>query len=186
MGREPPEWQQWMQAAQAGDRRCYAMLLRALLPVLRRVVRASWPGASAADLDDAVQDTLVAFHAARSLYDPARLVLPFALGILRYRGADVMRRRRRTSSNETAIDDAGATCQPVATDTLPDASMDNATVRDAIARLPPQQRQALEMLKLEGFSLREASVATGVSVTALKVATHRAVRSLRVLLGGSG
>ena len=53
-----------------------------------------------------------------------------------------------------------------------------------MADLPPGQRQAFELLKMQGLSLNEAAAATGLSVTALKVATHRAVLALRRRLGG--
>jgi len=185
VGREPPAWQLWMQAAQQGDRERYAMLLHAVIPILGRAARSNWPRAPAADIEDAVQETLLAFHAARHMYDPARPVLPFLLGILRFRGADVIRRRRRVAVNEAAIEDMGETFEPIATDISADDAVDGATLRDAITRLPPQQRQALEIMKLQGMSLREASAATGISVVALKVATHRAIQSLRKLLGGS-
>ena len=49
----------------------------------------------------------------------------------------------------------------------------------AIDKLPPDQRDAIRMLKLKEMSLKEASRASGRSVTALKVATHRAIKNLR-------
>jgi len=45
--------------------------------------------------------------------------------------------------------------------------------------LPPGQRQAVELLKLRELSLKEASALTGLSIGALKLATHRAMVSLR-------
>jgi RNA polymerase sigma-70 factor (ECF subfamily) len=61
-------------------------------------------------------------------------------------------------------------------------------LRSAIAALPVGQRQAIEMLRLEELSLKEASAMSGQSETALKVAVHRAVKRLRALLqaGWSG
>ena len=53
-----------------------------------------------------------------------------------------------------------------------------------IDKLPPDQRDAIKMLKREEMSLKEASRATGRSVAALKVATHRAIKNLRKLLKG--
>jgi RNA polymerase sigma-70 factor (ECF subfamily) len=38
------------------------------------------------------------------------------------------------------------------------------------------------MLKLNEMSLKEAAVASGRSIPALKVATHRAIKSLRRML----
>jgi len=52
-------------------------------------------------------------------------------------------------------------------------------VRRWVAKLPPGQRQAVEMLKLKEMSLAEAAAQSGQSITALKVATHRALANLR-------
>ena len=54
----------------------------------------------------------------------------------------------------------------------------------AIEKLPPDQREAIKMLKLKEMSLKEASQASGRSISALKVATHRAIKNLRRLLKG--
>jgi RNA polymerase sigma-70 factor (ECF subfamily) len=42
------------------------------------------------------------------------------------------------------------------------------------------------MLKLEEMSLKEAAAASGMSVAALKVATHRGLKSLRKVFGRQG
>ncbi len=55
---------------------------------------------------------------------------------------------------------------------------------EAIERLPPEQRDAVKMLKLNEMSLKEAATVSGRSIAALKVATHRAIRNLRQLLKG--
>ena len=53
----------------------------------------------------------------------------------------------------------------------------------AIDNLPPTQRQAIRLLKLKEMSLKEAATASGMSVASLKVATHRALKNLRKMLG---
>jgi RNA polymerase sigma-70 factor (ECF subfamily) len=55
-------------------------------------------------------------------------------------------------------------------------------LRIAMQTLTPGQRQAFEMVKLKEMTLKEASAATGLSVAALKVATHRAIMALRKAL----
>jgi RNA polymerase sigma-70 factor (ECF subfamily) len=52
----------------------------------------------------------------------------------------------------------------------------------AIERLPVKQRLAVRLLKLRELSLNEAAVESGMSVPALKVATHRAMKALRMAL----
>jgi RNA polymerase sigma-70 factor, ECF subfamily len=55
----------------------------------------------------------------------------------------------------------------------------------AVRALPAGQRQAIELLKLQGYSLREVAAATGMTMGALKVATQREMAALRKALGGS-
>lgn len=184
MDNEPPIWREWMRAAQGGDRQSYAHLLRAVIPPLSRAARARWPRASAVDIEDVVQETLMALHAARHLYDPARPVLPFLLGILRFRGTDVIRRRQRTVANEISASDSEETFVTIPTNPGQEVAANDTKLREAIARLPRQQRQALELMKLQELSLQEASSVTGMTVAALKVATHRAIQTLRRRLGG--
>ena len=45
--------------------------------------------------------------------------------------------------------------------------MDGATLKKAIAALPPGRRQAIELLKQKEMSLKEASATTGMSIAAL-------------------
>jgi RNA polymerase sigma-70 factor (ECF subfamily) len=59
---------------------------------------------------------------------------------------------------------------------------DEVALTQAIERLPPDQRQTIRMLKLNEMSLKEAAAASGRSIPALKVATHRAIKSLRRML----
>ena len=54
---------------------------------------------------------------------------------------------------------------------------------DLLRSLPPRQREALEALKLRELTLAEAAAESGQSVGALKVNAHRALKTLRRLLG---
>ena len=58
-------------------------------------------------------------------------------------------------------------------------STDTLALREAMCALPPGQREAIELIKLRGLSIKEAAAATGSTVGALKVATHRAVGDSR-------
>ena len=61
---------------------------------------------------------------------------------------------------------------------------DALSLREAISRLPPGQREAVEQMGLQERSLAEASAATGRSPGALKVNLHRALKALRGRLRG--
>ena len=81
----------------------------------------------------------------------------------------------------------------VAVETYPETSGEDETnrgdgygdaeaLRQAVKSLPEGQRVAIELLKLRELSLKEAASVSGMSVAALKVATHRATRALRLAL----
>lgn len=172
-------WAEGMAAAQAGDRAAYERLLAELLPVVRRIVAGRWRRPDGGE--DVVQDILLALHAARHTYDPARPFLPWLVAIARHRLADAARRHGRHRGREVDIDRIPETFLAMPANTFDEG--DARMVRRAVAGLPAGQRRAVELVKLGEMSLAEASAATGMSVGALKVAVHRAVKSLRTVLG---
>lgn len=172
-----------MRAAQDGDADAYRALLLALTPRLRRVIRARRSFLAVEDVEDLIQDVLLSVHAVRHTYDPARPFFPWLLAIVRNRLADAARRYSRQQGHELAVADLDVTFADLASNT-PDAGIgDEGALAEAIRQLPDGQRQAVELLKLQEMSLKEAAVHTGSSVGALKVATHRAMTSLRRALG---
>jgi RNA polymerase sigma-70 factor (ECF subfamily) len=55
-------------------------------------------------------------------------------------------------------------------------------LRKAITGLPPGQREAVELLRLQELTLKEASAKSGQLPSALKVALHRALKRLRLMV----
>jgi RNA polymerase sigma-70 factor (ECF subfamily) len=175
-------WGQLMAAAQDGDKRAYERLLRECVPFLRGVVRRRLRGD--ADVEDAVQDTLLTIHQIRATYDPTRPIRPWLAAIAERRALDRARATGRRGARETELDDVLSETLPGSLTNEGEARLAARDIRAAVAELPAGQRQAIELLKLQELSLAEASAQTGSSVTALKVATHRAIGALRRRLGG--
>lgn len=182
MHQDDSKWASLMIAAQNGDQNSYARLLCDLTPLLRRLARNGWPQGSDADIEDVVQETLLTIHQTRHTYDPNRPFFPWLLTLLRRRIVDGVRRRSRTNQHETVIDALDVTFIDSPTNTECELLVDSEALRAAINRLTPGQRQAIELLKQKEMPLKEASAMTGLSIAALKVATHRALRRLRTLL----
>jgi RNA polymerase sigma-70 factor (ECF subfamily) len=179
MAEENPDWRTWLAAAQNGDARAYARLLQEAMPWLRRRARARWPQSSTADIEDMVQETLLALHQSRHLYDPSRPVAPFLFGILKFRGAEIRRRRQRHAGRETAIDDLPVTSAALATNDTQDRDVDTRSMMTALRGLGERDQLVLNLLKVRQLSLREAAAQTGMSVVVLKVATFRAMQRLK-------
>jgi len=188
---EPPQdarrsdaqrWAVLMGQAQDGDARAYQRLLTEITPYLRSIALRTLGGSS--EVEDAVQDILLIVHRIRHTFERDRPFTPWLSTIAQRRLTDHLRRRAHRLRYELP---------PL--DELPDAASDGAdpdeqvarsqhsgNVRDAVSRLAPRQREAVELLKLQELSLEEASQRSGQSVSALKVACHRALHSLRGVL----
>jgi RNA polymerase sigma-70 factor (ECF subfamily) len=171
-----------MARAQRGDSHAYVTLLRAITPRIRRLVRSRRRFLNEADVEDVVQEVLLSVHAVRATYDPARPLMPWLSAIVLHRLADTARRHVRQVSREIGVDDLDVTFQIPAANSREGTFGDPEALTQAIHALPPGQRQAVELLKLRELSLKEASAVTGMSIGALKVATHRALASLRRVL----
>jgi RNA polymerase sigma factor (sigma-70 family) len=172
-----------MQAAQAGDADAYVQLLKEITPRIRQMVRQRRRFLGVEDPEDLVQDILLSLHAVRATYDPQRPFMPWLDAIVRNRLADVARRDARRIAHEVTVDDLAVTFSDERANPPSEAVGDPDAMRRAIQTLPPGQRNAIEMLKLRGMSLKEAAAASGASIGALKVATHRAMATLRRILG---
>lgn len=173
----------WMAAAQGGDRLAYERVLAASVSLVRSVARRQ--GVPVDQLDDVVQETLLTVHRVRHTYDPARSYDAWLAALAARRAIDALRslgrRGRREVHDEFAydmhpdVDDATA-----ATEREQEAHR----LREAIALLPPGQREAIEQLGLKEHSLAEAAVQTGRQTGALKVNLHRAMKALRARFHG--
>ena len=175
------EWAGLMARAQSGDATAYRDLLSAVAPYLRAL--AVRYHRAPQDVEDSVQDILLTVHAIRHTYDPRRPFKPWLVAIGRRRIFDRLRGQSRIRAREVFLAPEHETfAAPEAN--LYEAEPDARALREAVAQLPDAQRRAVTMLKIEEKSLKEVSAATGMSIVALKVSTHRAVKNLRKLLDG--
>jgi RNA polymerase sigma-70 factor (ECF subfamily) len=173
-------WSQLMRAAQSGDRAAYERLLREISPLIRALVRRHC--SNHADIEEMVQDTLLTLHRVRHTYDPGRPFCPWLAAIAWRRSIDALRRRIRVSKYEIANQGVYETFSDAAANSDLEGVRSAEEVEDLLQLLPPRQRDALQALKLKQMTLAEASLASGQSVAALKVNTHRALKRLRMLL----
>src|ERR1700677_3650508 len=175
-------WSQLMRAAQSGDRAAYEKLLREISPLIRSLVRRHC--SNRADIEEMVQDTLLTVHRVRHTYDPSRPFCPWLAAIAWRRSIDALRRRMRISRFEAPEQGAYETFSEAAANSELEAVGSAAELGDLLQLLPARQREALQALKLKEMTLAEASAASGQSVAALKVNTHRALKALRALVSG--
>jgi RNA polymerase sigma-70 factor (ECF subfamily) len=174
-----------MKRAQAGDRAAYQAVLRACVPLAAAAARRA--GVPPSAVDDVVQDVLLTIHRALPTYDPARPFMPWLRAIAARRAIDSLRSQGRRGAREVHDEAAYLNHPGEEVDFIEQAARqgDAARLREAIATLPPRQREAVEILGLREQSLEQAAEATGHSKVALKVNFFRAIRSLRSRMGGN-
>jgi RNA polymerase sigma-70 factor (ECF subfamily) len=168
-------WDRMMAAAQVGDANAYKTLLAELVPWLHRYYARRLPTAMT---EDAVQDVLLAIHEKRHTYDPARPFGPWLAAIARYKWIDRLR-SLKTEAAEPLDENIGV---PDHGDTV----IAGSTFRQLMAELKPPQAEAIRLVKLEGYSVEEASRATGQSVSLIKVNIHRGLKRLAYIIQATG
>jgi RNA polymerase sigma-70 factor (ECF subfamily) len=155
----------------AGDAQAHAALLSAMSGYLRGYF-ARRLGAGAADVEDLVQDTLLAIHLKRASYDPTLPFTPWAYALARYKLLDHFRRAGVRKS--VPLEDAG---ELYAAEN-PEEGAVRRDLGKLLSVLPRRQRQLVEDVKLTGLSMEEAASKADMSVTAVKVSVHRGMKAM--------
>jgi len=153
----------------AGEAKAHGEMLTAMSRYLRGYFGKRL-GAGAADVEDLVQDTLLAIHLKRETYDPAQPFTPWAYMLARYKLLDHFRRTGTRKS--VPIEEAGAL---FAAETAEEGVV-RRDLGKLLSVLPPRQSQLLQDVKITGLSMEEAAAKSGMSVSAVKVSVHRGLK----------
>lgn len=153
-----------------GDAADHAALLRLLVPLLRGFYRRR-SGGSEDDIEDLVQETLIAVHTRRATYDRDRAFTAWLFAIARYKMIDHFRRHRRhqpLDGLEEILVAEGFEASSI-------ARMD---VDDLLEILPAKQARMIRATRLDGLSVAEAAKAGGIGESDVKVSVHRGLKTL--------
>lgn len=163
-----------------GDTVAYHAFLKQLSAHLRAFLRrrlASLPD----EVEDLVQETLLAVHNQRHTYDAGQPLTAWVNAIARYKLVDLMRRRAARDALNDPLDDEFEVFTSSDTEAV-DAKRDLARLLD---RLPDRQRLPIIHMKLEGLSVIEVARMTGMSEAAVKVGVHRGLKALAAMIRGT-
>ena len=158
--------------AQQGDKAAYAALLGAARQWLVRYYRRR---VTPCQLDDLVQEALLSVHRKLASYDPSRAFAPWLAAIARYRFVDHLRLVYRRAEDELdAAMHADDPDEPAMTARI--------SLERLFEALPASQQRAIELVKISGLSISEASATTGQSESLIKVNIHRGIKRLAALV----
>jgi RNA polymerase sigma-70 factor (ECF subfamily) len=162
------EWGKLMADGQYGDERAYRRLLGELHNWFTRWYRRRLPTAL---VDDAAQEALIAVHNNRNTYEPSRPFVPWLMSIVRYKWADQLRAAKRSESDPLPDD--------LAVGDHESAVISKSLLDRLMAALKPAQAEVIRLVKLEGYSIAEASHRTGQSHSLVKINIHRGLAKMQ-------
>ncbi len=162
--------------AQQGDQQAFADLYEAYRPLVYRFLRRRLDGADEA-VEDLTEDVFVKLYEKLDRY--VERGLPFTAWLYRIAHnqlVDYLRALPRLSSQPL---EAVADVAESQTSTEYRSVLDRQTLAPALARLTPEQRQAVELRFLQGLSVAETAATMGRSEEAVKKLQARALVNLR-------
>lgn len=125
------------------------------------------------DVEDVVQETLLALHLKRDTWDERQPFLPWLHAIARNKLIDNLRRRGRQVYVEIdSIDELPAGDNGQAPE------LNGVDAERLMARLQGRQREIVVAISIEGASARQVAERLGMTEGAVRVALHRALKSL--------
>ena len=163
-----------MRAALKGDETAYRSVLQLLTVFLRTEVRRGFAryGRGTADVEDVVQDALLAIHLKRQTWRTDEPIGPWVRAIARNKLIDTLRRGGKRIN--VPIDDI--------IETLPaEPQTEHLNERDAgeiLAKLNGRQRDIVQSISINGASIRETAAKFAISEGAVRVALHRGLAAL--------
>ena len=164
------DWADQMRAAVAGDAAAYRSVLQSVTVFLRIEVRRGFAryGRGTSDVEDVVQETLLAIHLKRETWRTDEPIGPWVRAIARNKLIDSLRRGGKRII--VPIDDV--------IDFLPAAEpTEHLTEQDAqqiLSLLNGRQREIVEAISLNGASIRETASKYQITEGAVRVAFERA------------
>jgi RNA polymerase sigma-70 factor (ECF subfamily) len=173
-------WASAMRAVNRGDAGAYARLLSDIARALRRVIayESARLGLSGSDVEDVLQDALLAIHLKRHTWDETRPIVPWLRAIAHYKLIDHARRTKRPVSVPVE------SMAEILPSPEPEPSLPGSAAR-FLDMLPRRQREVVQALALDGVSIRDAARRLRMSEGAVRVALHRGLAALAAKFGGS-
>jgi RNA polymerase sigma-70 factor (ECF subfamily) len=165
-----------MRSALGGDSVAYRAFLHDITPHLRALARSKCARYAASnEIEDVVQETLLAVHLKRGTWDPERAIRPWLATILRNKLVDILRRRGRRV--DIPIEEFSETLAAEA-DSDPTERSD---VERLIDRLGARQGDIVRSISIQGAGIRETAQRLGMTEVAVRVSLHRALKALAAL-----
>ena len=173
------QWQEWAVQAQAGDKRAYGDLLKALYPYIRNIIYKSLSQSDAAE--DIAQEVLISIHKSLHTYSSDRPFKPWLMSIVNFRKMDYLRKYYAQRQDKTST-----------TEENPEYMVQNVTnsknlgelkdIENALSQFSIKQQNIFRKIKIEGYTAQEVANEMNMKESAVKVSAHRTMKKLQGIL----
>jgi len=171
-----------MRAVAAGDRRAVADLYDRHAASVYGMAMSIVHDASLAQ--DVTQEAFVRLWTRANTFDSSRgTALGWLVSVSRNLSLDELRRQRRRSDSVDRLARDAEVSEHDDLDVLLEWRWESSRVREAVSELSTVQRQTVQLVYVQGYSLTEVASHLGVAVGTVKSRLHSALLSLRAALG---
>lgn len=167
---------EWLIASNEGDWSRYHQFLETLANHLRGWLRRCLPQ-SLGEVEDILQEILLAVHNARHTYRPDTPVIHWIHAIARYKCQEYLKMHGRPGESHDALDD-----RALLTSVAADAEDPRRDIRQLVNSLPRRRRLPVQLVKFDGLSVADASRRSGLSRTAIVTGIYKGMRMLSAVL----
>lgn len=158
--------------SQAGDKASYELFLHSVSKLARQKYRPVFYGQN---LDDFVQEVLIAVHRSLHTYRPVEKFMPWLKAICSHKANDLLRKIYRQKM-EDPWDESIAPNDP------PDPALgfeEKSQLQVLLNLLSPKELAVIQLVKIEERSVQAAAQQLGLSVSNIKIICYRAIHKLQ-------
>ncbi len=155
-----------------GDQAAYEKFLSAINPMLRRMVEKR---IASADVEDVVQEILISIHKSRHTYDGQRPIMPWLASIANFRITDHLRKHYSQMRHKT-FDIADY--ENLLSDVTQEVSVSE-SIDELLEDVSKKHKKILTMMHIDGHTAKEIGKQLDMNESAVKVASHRAIKKIR-------
>ncbi len=161
-----------------GDSKAHSALLQAITPLLRAFFGRRMQN-NPGDVEDLVQEALIAVHTRRESFDRTRAFTPWLFSIARHKLVDHYRRGYRYQPLEGLE-------EILTTEGFEQSSNAAMDVERLLQTLPEKQARVIRETKLQGLSVAEVAARAGLGASDVKVSVHRGMKALSGCVATAG
>ncbi len=163
----------YIKQSRLGDKKSYNSLLQEAAKIIEKFIYSKV--GNKADNDDILQEVLIAIHKSLHTYNSDRSFLNWMFAIANFKVKDYLRsyyKNKRFSEVDF---------HEIEFKLSSDVTFDghnSELLNEILLKLPEKQRKILYLSKIEGYDAKEVAQIMNMSVSAVKVASHRAIKKL--------